>query len=395
MYGDGLSVWQLPNGKWTGQLTVRLADGSRKKFQRRRDTRKEAISAIKTLRDQLPDQEAGRPKSLRELLPEYLEYKRPRVRPNTLADYKHQLELWALPTLGDKLVSEVRARDVISLLNNLDEKGLSSSTINTVLARLSTFFNYALSVDQSNENPCKKVETFRPNGRSLVQEPWSLEETKHALSKAGGSELELFINFAVFLGLRKGEILALRWCDVNFEGGWVQIDKTRSNRRVLSPEGVIQTRDITSDPKTFSGFRRLPLPPKLLVALLNERDKRQRANQTTLESDYLVRGVGGGKVSVSLLGKKWKRFCEENDIRKIRIHDIRHTAIVQALEAGARLEEASQGAGHSSTEITKRIYARYVPALAQRFASSLAERLDDESADTQGAFLGGGVNVDN
>jgi integrase len=395
MHGDGISCWQLPNGKWTGQLTIRLEDGSRKKHQRRRSTRKEAYSAIKELQERLSRQSVEDPKTLRELLPGYIEYKRARVRPNTAADYKHQLELWVLPTLGDKLASSISARDVIVLLQGLNEQGLSSSTINTVRARLSTFFEYAVLIEQAEANPCRKVESMRPNGKSLVKQPWSLEETRDALAKAAGTELEVFLYFAVFLGMRKGEILALRWGDVNFQEGWVQIDKTRSNRRVIGDTGEIEIRDITNDPKTFSGFRRLPLPPPLLVALMSERERRQRAEQTTTDGDFLVRGVGGGKLSVSVLTRYWRRFCDESGVRRIRIHDIRHTSIVQALEAGARLEDASQGAGHSSVEVTKRIYARYVPASANRFALALSERLSGDEAETQGAFLRGGVNVDN
>lgn len=395
MHGDGLSCWQLPNGKWTGQLTIRLADGSRKKYQRRRETRKEAVFAIKKLQGELSSLSIEGPKTLRDLLPEYIHYKKARVRPNTAADYKHQLQLWVMPTLGDKLASSITAKDVIALLHKLDDQGLSSSTVNTVRARLSTFFEYAVLMEQADANPCKKVESFRFNGKSLIQKPWSLDETREALAKARGTELELFLNFAVFLGMRKGEILALRWGDVNFEEGWVQIDKTRSNRRVLSDLGEIEIRDITNDPKTFSGFRRLPVPPPLLVALLSERERRQKANQSTSEADYLVRGVGGGKLSVSLLTRYWTNFCAEQGLRRIRIHDIRHTSILQALEGGARLEEASQGAGHSSVEVTKRIYARYVPGLANGFAMALAERITDEGLTTQGASLGGGVNVDN
>jgi len=110
MHGDGLSVWQLPSGKWTGQLTIRQIDGSRRKFQRRRDTRADALEAVKELQQQLSKPEAERPKKLGELLPGFLSFKRSTVRPNTVADYKHQLELWVLPRIGEIQASALRPR---------------------------------------------------------------------------------------------------------------------------------------------------------------------------------------------------------------------------------------------------------------------------------------------
>ena len=73
-------------------------------------------------------------------------------------------------------------------------------------------------------------------------------------------------------------------------------------------------------------------------------------------------------------------------LRRIRIHDLRHTAIVQALEGGARLEEASQGAGHASTEVTQKIYAVYVQRFASGFTSVLANRLSQDDTYPTGSL---------
>jgi len=395
MHGDGLSVWQLPSGKWTGQLTIRQIDGSRRKFQRRRDNRADALEAVKELQQQLSKPEAERPKKLGELLPGFLSFKRSTVRPNTVADYKHQLELWVLPRIGEIQASALRPRDVLQLMTELRESGLSVATVNTVRMRLSSLMTYAVMVDQALRNPCSSVGSFRSDGNSLVQAPWSLEEVSRALNACRGTQIELFMILATLLGSRRGELLALRWGDIDFQNAEIQIDKTRSYRRLMDEDGNLYHGHIESDPKTFSGFRRLPLAPPILVALMSERSRREQLGHSVDNGDYLLRGSKGKRLSNTSLDRSWNKFCDDHALRRIRIHDIRHTAIVQALEAGARLEEASQGAGHSSTDVTKRIYARYVPALAHGFASALSERLTGEGMATQGAFLGGGVNADN
>ena len=395
MYGDGITVWK-DKSKWACQLRFVHSDGRVSKHQRRRATRQEAISAIKDLFASLQEKEKSALKpTLQQLMPEFIAYKQSTVRLNTAADYKHQLELWVLPKIGHMKPAELKPKDVLGLMTDLKAEGKSTATVNTVRMRLSALMSYAVMVGQAQSNPCSHVRSFRSDGDKLVKEPWSLEEVSRALDACRGTQVELFMMLATLLGSRRGELLALRWGDVDFEKAELQIDKTRSYRRLIDSEGNLFNGHIESDPKTFSGFRRLPLAAPILVALMNERSKREQLEQSVFDSDHLLRGVKGEKLSNTTLDRHWNKFCDENSLRRIRIHDIRHTSIVQALEAGARLEEASQGAGHSSTEITKRIYARYVPALAHGFASALAERLVEDRTDTQGAFIGGGVDVEN
>ena len=395
MYGDGITIWK-DKSNWAGQLRYVHPDGRVSKFQRRRKSRQEAIAAVKELLASLQEQEKKSGKaSFQELLPEFIAYKLSTVRPNTAADYKHQLELWVMPKIGQLYPVDLTPKDVLSLMTELKESGLSTGTVNTVRTRLSAFMSYSVMVGQAKSNPCSHVRSFRSDGNSQVKEPWTFDEVSKALRECRGTQIELFMMLATLLGSRKGELLALRWGDVNFESALLQIDKTRSYRRLIDEQGNLVNGDIESDPKTFSGFRRLPLAPSILVALMEERFKRQELGHSTSATDYLLRGVKGGKLSNTTLERSWNRFCDENNLRRIRIHDIRHTAITQAMDAGARLEEVSQGAGHSSTDITKRIYAKYVPALASGFATVLAKRLSDPSAEAQGALLGGGVNADN
>lgn len=389
MYGDGYTTWQL-GAKWVCQLRYVSRDGSVKKYQRRRDSRSAAIAAIKEIEKDLNERRSPvSSKCLADYVDEYIDYKLNTVQANTAADYKHQLKLYVLPALGRKNPNEIRAKDIIALLQGLSEKGLSPATVNTVKVRLSTFMEYLVLVDSASENPCKKVKGFRTS-TSLVQRPWSLDEVLRAIEASKSGPLELFLHLAIFLGARKGEILALRWSDVNLEEGWLQIDKTRSSRRLIGDDGAFVYRDFESNPKTFAGFRRLPLSGELLVALMNERSFRDSQNQSVDLEDFLVRGVKGEKLALSSLTRAFNRLCQDNHLRRIRVHDLRHTAIVQALEAGARLEEVSQGAGHASTEVTKRIYAPYVPALAAGFATALSQRLGGHVVTPTGSFEGVG-----
>ena len=93
MYGDGITIWK-DKSNWAGQLRYVHPDGRVSKFQRRRKSRQDAIAAVKELLASLQEKEKkGYNLTFQELLPEFISYKQATVRPNTAADYKHQLEL--------------------------------------------------------------------------------------------------------------------------------------------------------------------------------------------------------------------------------------------------------------------------------------------------------------
>lgn len=388
---NGFSIWKTREGLWVAQVTYKYQDGSQRKFQRRRSTRSLALEAVRELETKLQEKEQKEfNETFQGLLPDFIAYKQSTVRANTAADYKHQLELYVLPKFAKLKVSQIKARDVIALLQGLKESGLSASTVNTVRMRLSAFMEYAVIFDQARENPCRKVKDFKQDSITQVQKPWTKDEVLRALAASKGTALELFLHLALFLGLRKGEMLALRWGDVRLEDGFIEITKTRSHRRVITEDGELHHRHIESPPKTAAGLRRLPLSTPLLVALMNEKERQQGLGRPCDADQILLRGAKGLPLAPSSLTKAYNTFCEANCLRRIRIHDLRHTAIVQALEGGARLEEASQGAGHASTEVTQRTYAVYVQKFASGFTSVLANQLGSESDYPTGSLEGVG-----
>jgi len=386
VYGDGITIWK-DKSNWAGQLRYVHPDGRVSKFQRRRKSRQDAIAAVKELLASLQEKEKKAYNlTFQELLPEFISYKQATVRPNTAADYKHQLELYVMPRLGKTKISALKARDVIILLQQLKDSGLSAATVNTVRVRLSTFMQYAVLVEQAKDNPCRLVKGIKKDTKTQVQKPWSKDEVLRALSCSKGTELELFLHLALFLGLRKGEILALRWGDVKLDEGYIEISKTRSHRRVITEDGELHNRHLESPPKTAAGFRRLPLSSPLLIALMNEKERQEALGRSCDSDEILLRGAKGQPLAPSYLTKKYNAFCDSNLLRRIRIHDLHHTAIVQALEGGARLEEASQGAGHASTEVTQKIYAVYVQRFASGFTNVLADRLGQDDAYPTGSL---------
>ena len=401
MNGQGTSVWKVKKtGLWACEYRYRLPNMKLKKIQKTNfSSKREATAAVQKLAiDHATNYSPNTISDVSSLIDSYISYKLNEIKPHTVASYKQLLDCYVRPHLGSRLVHKLATADVMDLMKALRSQGKSTSTINTVRSRISSMLAYAVQLDMAKENVASRIGSFRRlDGESTqVQEPWTLEEAKRSLLVFSTSSIDLFVHLCLTLGLRKGEALALRWRDVNFDAGEICITRSRGERRVLDADGTVRTRSIEHDPKTRSSNRVLGIPPQLLLAFLREKDRLKEKGRVADDANHLVLGVSGAPLSQSSLNRIYNRVCEENSIRRIRIHDHRHTAIVLSIECGALVEEASQGAGHSSAEITKRIYAPYVRTLADGFSSAMSRAFpfsSDSGTGDRGAFMGGGVNV--
>jgi integrase len=400
-YGDRTSVFlNKKTGRWVAEYRLRLPGGNIKRIQRRFNTRDEAIEGAHQLKAQYPQGKAFRD-SVRvgDLIDSYLRHQLNVVRPHTAANYKQLLDLYVRPVWGGRCVDSISTADLIDLLDSLRFRGLRASTINTVKARVSGLFSYAMRIEVVSRNIASGVSAYRKleNETTLKKEPWSISEAKEALMAFVDSEIDLYVHISVTLGLRMGEIRALRWGDVDFEKGTISVTKSRGERRVFSPSGELGLRTIEHETKTRSAIRALGIPPLLLLAFMRELHRLEKKGRSPLSQQHLI--IGPKKnlpISQATLNRVYNRVCAEMGLRRIRLYDHRHTAIVAALNSGASYEIASQGAGHSAMDITRRVYAPYVQRLADGYSSALSTAfdLDAVSSTAQGVQSGGGVNVD-
>ena len=253
-------------------------------------------------------------------------------------------------------------------------------------------------------NPVTNAPTYRKTRRDMVnvKEPWTLTEAQEVLAAVRDSPVELFAVLLIYFGLRKSEALGLKWSDFDFGAGTFTINRSIREVQTYAADGSKRTEVLEGDPKTLSSRRTLVLSARVSEAILRHRDS------------VVLPAFRGGSAWVfstkhgtvqrpGTLQRMLHRVLKANNIRLIRIHDIRHTAVVLAIETGTPIEAVSQGAGHTRLDTTKSIYAPYSQVLANTFSNNVASYLsvspiDDQLHDllTQGATLppaanGGGV----
>lgn len=306
-----------------------------------------------------------------------------RVKASTLTDYEDRLQRYIFGKLGRKQLSDITVRDVETWLFELRKMNLATATINGARQVLGSVLKHANRQGLIPKNPVDLTErmTRQPSEIGGAHNPWSLEEAQRAIHSSVGTEFDLFMHLALFLGLRRGEILGIQWEDFDFPNVTLEIKRTLKELRTLNPQGKGTTQLVLDTPKTRSSSRILVLPIAVQEAV--KRHIRQQEKKVVGEVVSLVGpvflGQNGSQVHPSNFAKKLHKFSGEQGLRRIRIHDLRHTAATLGLESGVRIESVSQALGHSRIDVTKSIYAPYVQKLSNEFTYGLSQYLNSKA----------------
>lgn len=385
MYGDGLSVWQdKASKKWVVQVRIAQPGKPVRKIQRRAASRTEARQLGQEIR---LGAKVTRKKSeiptFSYVLDKYRTQKAVEIKESTLSQYMHLIGLYASPRFGKLPIEAIDSQSITALLLDMRSRGLAASTVNTLRARLVDLFAFAKRAGLINSDPMGDVRRHRVDAlaATAVKNPWTVEEAKIALEASKGTIIESFMAIALTTGMRKGEILALTWNDIDFDGQEIRVTKSRGEKRILSQDGTFKSQVLEDETKTKASLRSLDLNAFILRALQRQQERNALAGTQISGTDHIIVSQTGQPLSLSTLHRTHARVCKEAGLSRIRIHDLRHTVAVLALQSGVPLVELSQGLGHSGVEITKRTYAPRVPGLAGRFTSKLCEVL---AADPQG-----------
>jgi integrase len=293
------------------------------------------------------------------------------IKNSTRDDYEHRLERHVLPSLGSRRVHDLSSTDFTWLWQKMVEIGYSPTTVIGTRRVCNQLMNYAVRAGLRQNNPVQA--SIPPKKNKARRILWTPEEARSAISgSANDTRLQLFLTLALSLGLRKGEILALRRDDVDLSTGVLSISKRIYVVRNRSGDSGPRWRAELDSPKTAQSERSLKLSP---VASRLVAKHIRGMNDAQLASGLLFCSSKGSPWSSSNLYVQFRRLQTNNGLPSIRIHDLRHSTAVIALEGGLRIEALSQALGHARIDTTKSIYAPYVQALHDEFSSAMGEAL--------------------
>ena len=277
-----------------------------------------------------------------------------------IAGYRSALERRLYPELGGARPSAISRRDVQDLAGRLRAEGLSPSTTKNALMPLRAIFRRAVSRGELGINPTQGVELPAARGRrERIAGPTEAASLIAALDQRD----QAVWSTALYAGLRRGELQALRWEDVDLAAGVIRVERSYDPRAKRY-----------AAPKSRAGRRRVPIVGGLRDVLVEH-------TMATGRREGLVFGDEGHAPSAaSSLRERAKRRWKNAGLQKITLHGSRHTAASFMIAAGVNAKAITTYMGHASIATTFDLYGHLMPgnedeaaALLERFLASAAE----------------------
>ena len=339
-------------GKWFAKFYYTNWQGIKKqKWKRGFATKKEALGFE---RDFLEKQSANPDMTFQNLYEIYMEDMAARLKQSTLLTKKAVLQTHILPFFGSKPINEIKASDVrrwqaklMSSPNNYSQTYLKK--INT---ELNSIINYAKRFYDLNTNLCGKAGTI---GKAKAEEMdyWTYDE--YIAFREGVKDKSLsYICFEVlyWTGMREGELLALSPADIDLDNKTISINRTYQR---------IEGKDVFTSPKTRKSKRKIPIPDFLCQELSDYIQSRYM-----LDADERL-----FPVTKSYLSHEMIRGCKNTGVKKIRIHDIRHSHASLLINQGCDALMLADRLGHEKVSTTLNTYSHLFPHKQQELVHSL------------------------
>lgn len=272
------------------------------------------------------------------------------VKENTKRGYRVNIYNHIIPYLGNIRVQKLSTRDIQEMVNAMVGNGLSPRTVKYVMTNLHQILEFAVSNDYIVKNPAKYV--VLPRQSKYKASIYTVDELKTMLKYAQGTKLETPLIIESFTGLRKGELLALRWQDVNFEKNTITVEQNLVR---------VDSETIFTTTKTESGERTIAIPA-ILADYLKNWKVRQARQRLKLGKDYNDNGLivckeNGEPFNPNTFSVNFLNFLRRNGLKEIRFHDLRHThATLLLVEYNANIKTVSDRLGHSKVQTTMDFY---------------------------------------
>lgn len=297
------------------------------------------------------------------------------VKPSTYAVQKAQIELHILPVFGacyvDKITLPFCQKQALEWFKQY-------KTFSNLIGKVKEVLNYAINLGYIKTNPMDKI--IKPRKLSTIDEDDSQKENFYnreelltfleCVEKEERKELIAIFRLLAFTGIRKGELLALRWKDIDFFQSKLSINQTVAygdNSTI-----VFQT------PKTKKSKRTLSLDPatvKILKQWKQERAFFSFPNRVS-ESDLVFVTENGKPKSFDFINYNLKKILKKYDLPYIKPHGFRHTHISLLFEAGASVKEVQERVGHEDIKTTMNIYAHVTENVKEKTAEKFAHFLE-------------------
>jgi len=284
--------------------------------------------------------------------------------------YCMNLRKHVYPVLGKIYLNEINRKEIKQLLDNLLISGLATSTVKNVRITISGVLESALEEELISHNPLNDLK-FKYNGKKQDDiNPLTAEEAGALLEQAESSAHYPPLFCALVTGMRIGEIEALQWGDVDFHGGFLELKRSHRRGRITDTKNHLR-RHVDMTPKLAMTLQRLKTDRKIVL----------------LENDWVFASKEGKMLNRNSFRRTLQRCLKRAGLRRVRIHDLRHSYATIRLLKGHNIGDVSYQLGHSSIKITYDTYGHWMPGHFKSEVEELDELLQPNATYTQPELL--------
>lgn len=370
------------NARWFAYRWVATADGRK---QASRGPFRTKAEAEDWLHEQTTLAREGRPMMPSKMttgqwLAEWLAVASHALKPSTVAQYKAIITARLTPHLGHVPLQQLRPAHVATCYDALRSPGANRRGVGAPKGLSET------SVRRSHEVLRRALEDARRQGlvganvADLVVKPkaarttmrvWNAAELASFLRHAADDRLFPMLRLAAYSGLRRAELLGLRWEHVDLDRGVVGVVATRTK---------VGSSMVDGEPKTDTGRRSVDLDAAT-VAVLRRWRAQQRADQLAWgpayqRSDHVFTREDGSLLHADHLAQRFDRLASSAGVPRVRFHDLRHTHATLLLKAGVPVKVVSERLGHASPAFTMNVYQHVLPGMQAEAAATFAALID-------------------
>ena len=357
--GEGSIYYREDEKRWVASFIGE--DGKRR--YRSGKTRKEAYEKFQQA---LQEQKQGKLiTGPQQTVRQYLEYwldavcKPPALRISSYEKYRKLINTYILPALGHIQLQKLTPQQVQALYRKKGDDGLSSKMINSIHGVLHKALGNAVRWNLVSRNICDLVSPPRIVKPTI--EPLTMEQAHKLLEAVRGHRLEVLLIVALTTGIRRGELLALRWSQVDLEGQRIQVRRTVD---YITRYGYVET-----EPKTAAGKRMIVLPYFVADMLkqhrLQQLEAKLKIGRAWEDRDLVFTDLHGGYFNPRYLGKLFDKVLAEADLPHMRFHDLRHSAATLLLSMGVHVKVVQEILGHSNIAMTADTYSHVLPSMQE------------------------------
>ena len=266
---------------------------------------------------------------------EYLKECELNLKYNSYRTIKNRIETNILPYFEKYKLNKITIDDYKKWKLYIDKKNYSFSYKKNLHICFVIFLNFCIRQYNLKINVASQVGNFKNKEINKIGNIWTIEEFNKFITYVDDIKYKIFFELLYFTGMRKGEILALTWDDIDFKNNIININKS-----------ITRIHEI-NNPKSFSSNRKIYVPNKII----NELNLIKNSINNNIIFNF----------SFTTIKRKKDYYCNLANVKQIKIHEFRHSHACFLFQNNIPIDEISSRLGHSSISMTQDIYLRYLP----------------------------------